>query len=101
MQKLLIIAALLLPIIAICQDVRASVDANPISQNDVFTFKVEVTDADQFPEVDIAPVLRDFSLVSGPGQQTSIQWINGKMTSSRSLSWTLVAKTSGSKKFLH
>jgi len=97
-QKILILIVLLLPLAGFSQEVRASVDANPISQNDVFTFKVEVTDADQFPEVDIAPILRDFSLVSGPGQQTSIQWVNGKMTSSRSLSWTLVPKSSGSKK---
>lgn len=77
-------------------EVRASVDANSVNLSDVFTFKVEAVDADQTPNVDISPLLKYFSIVSGPGQQTNIQWINGRMTSSRSLTWTLVAKQPGS-----
>ena len=63
--------------------------------SDVFTFKVEAINANNNPEVDLAPLLNDFSIVSGPAQQTNMQWINGKSTSSRSLSWSLVAKREG------
>ncbi len=75
--------------------VSASVDVNTISQSDVFTFKVEAKDADSSPSVDISPLLQSFTIVSGPAQQTNIQWINGTMASSRSLTWTLIANKSG------
>jgi hypothetical protein len=77
------------------QKVRAVVDANTLSQNDVFSFKVVADDAEELPKVDIAPILSDFTIVSGPAQQTNIQWINGRKTSSRSLSWMLVPKAPG------
>ena len=37
--------------------VTASVDATSISQNDVFTFKIEAKDAESNPKVDITPLL--------------------------------------------
>ena len=77
------------------QEVRATVSSNNIQLSDVFTFKVEAINADKHPEVDLAPLTNDFSIISGPAQQTNMQWINGKSTSSRSLSWTLVAKREG------
>ena len=75
--------------------VSASVDAGTINLSDVFTLKVEAKDADNTPTVDISPLLKNFTIVSGPAQQTNIQWINGKMASSRSLTWTLIANNSG------
>jgi len=77
------------------QEVRATVSSNNIQLSDVFTFKVEAINAGKHPEVDLAPLTNDFSIISGPAQQTNMQWINGKSTSSRSLSWTLVAKREG------
>jgi hypothetical protein len=76
-------------------EVVASVDVNRITVNDVFTFKIEAVDAEESPRVDISPLLDDFTIVSGPGTQTNIQWINGRMTTSRSLTWTLVPKHTG------
>ncbi|MBT3217132.1 MAG: protein BatD [Candidatus Marinimicrobia bacterium] len=75
--------------------VSASVDANIISRSDVFSYKVVAKDADQTPNVDISPLLKNFNIVSGPAQQTNVQWVNGKMTSSRSLTWTLTATKNG------
>ena len=75
--------------------VNASVDANRISQNETLGFKIVVTNADATPTVDISPILKAFNIISGPAQQTNIQWINGSMTSSRSLTWTLLAKKGG------
>ena len=75
--------------------VTASVDVNRISQSETVGFKIVATNADGTPNVDISPLLKDFKIVSGPAQQTNIQWVNGAMTSSRSLSWTLLAKKEG------
>jgi len=77
------------------QEVRATVSSNNIQLSDVFIFKVEAINASKHPEVELAPLTNDFSIISGPAQQTNMQWINGKSTSSRSLSWSLVAKREG------
>ncbi len=94
MRKAIIIILSTVAILA-AQEVKATVSSNNIQLSDVFTFKVEGINIDKNPEVDLAPLLNDFSIVSGPAQQTSMQWINGKSTSSRSLSWSLVAKREG------
>ncbi len=75
--------------------VTASVDVNRISRNETLGFKIIAVNADGTPNVNISPILKDFKIVSGPAQQTNIQWVNGAMTSSRSLSWTLLAKKDG------
>lgn len=70
--------------------VTASVDVNRISKNETLGFKIVAVNADAIPNVNISPILKHFKIVSGPAQQTNIQWVNGAMTSSRSLSWTLL-----------
>ncbi|MBL7013361.1 MAG: protein BatD [Candidatus Marinimicrobia bacterium] len=77
------------------QTINATVDATRISMGETVTFKIETVDSDEMPTVDISPILSQFHLVSGPGQQTNIQWVNGRMTSSRVLSWTFTPKKSG------
>ena len=95
MRKTILLIILSIFSIVNAQEVRATVSSNNIQLSDVFTFKVEAINADKTPEVDLAPLLNDFSIVSGPAQQTNMQWINGTKTSSRSLSWSLVAKREG------
>ena len=75
--------------------VTASVDVNRISKNETLGLKIVAVNADGTPNVDISPILNEFKIISGPAQQTNIQWVNGAMTSSRSLSWTLLAKKEG------
>ena len=75
--------------------VVASVDVNGISINETLGFKIIAVNANGTPNVDISPILNDFKIVSGPAQQTNVKWVNGAMTSSRSLSWTLLAKKGG------
>ncbi|MBK9283392.1 MAG: protein BatD [Sphingobacteriaceae bacterium] len=41
------------------------------------------------------PNFGDFSIVSGPGQSSSTQWINGVVSQQMTLSWGLVAKKEG------
>ena len=77
------------------QSVTASVDANQLAVNETFTFKIEAKDADNLPRINLAPLEKNFTIVSGPAQQTSYQWINGKATSSKTLTWTLVPNKKG------
>ena len=71
-------------------NVLASVDVNRISQSETIGFKIVATNVDGTPNVDISPLNNIFKIISGPAQQTNIQWVNGVMTNSRSLSWTLL-----------
>ncbi len=95
MRKTILLIVLTIFSFVQAQEVRATVSSNNIQLSDVFTFKVEAINVAKNPEVDLAPLLNDFSIVSGPAQQTNMQWINGKKSSSRSLSWSLVSKREG------
>ena len=75
--------------------VLASVDVNRISQSETIGFKILASNVDGTPNVDISPINKNFKIISGPAQQTNIQWINGAMTSTRSLSWTLLPRREG------
>jgi len=79
--------------------VKASTDANRLAPNETFTYRIETSGSDEFPEVDISPALNNFNLISGPGQQTNFQWINGKMSGTRTLTWTFNPKKTGKLEF--
>ncbi len=76
--------------------IQIKVNAEPktIYEGDAFTLTVSVENGGEMPNVDLS-VLREFRVASGPSQSTNMQWINGKMTSSYSLSWTLIPKKVG------
>jgi len=95
MRKVILLIVLSIFSLVNAQEIRATVSSNNIQLSDVFTFKVEALNINKNPEVDLAPLLNDFSIISGPSQQTNMQWINGKRTSSRILAWSLVAKREG------
>lgn len=91
---------LLLPILFLIQtvsgqSVTASVDVNQLVVNETFTFKIEAKNADNMPQVNLAQLKKDFTVISGPAQQTSYQFINGEATSSKSMTWTLVPNRKG------
>ena len=77
------------------QTIQISVDRNQLTEDDLVTLSIEVTESKDFPQVDMNQVSKDFEIASGPGQQTNIQWINGKMTSTKTLTWTLSPKRGG------
>ena len=81
------------PIIA--GTVRATVDANTVTMNETFTFKIEAVDTDKMPSVNISPMLDNFTIVSGPAQQTNYSWVNGKSTLTKSLTWTMAPNRTG------
>ena len=74
---------------SLSQTVQISVDRNRIEEGELIQFSIEVTGGKDFAKVDMKKVQKDFEIVSGPGQQTNIQWINGSMTSTKTLTWTL------------
>jgi hypothetical protein len=93
-MRLLVPIILLLHIVS-GQSITASVDANQLAVNETFTFKIEAKGSDNMPRINLAPLEKNFTIVSGPAQQTSYQWINGKATSSKTLTWTLVPNKKG------
>ena len=71
------------------------VDKNQLMEGEVLTLSVQAFDNDEFPKVFLDEVYGDFDILSGPSQQTNIQWVNGKMNNTKTLSWKLVPKRSG------
>ncbi|NOZ75523.1 MAG: protein BatD [FCB group bacterium] len=77
------------------QTVKATVNTNHIAKGEVFTLTVQADDSDDDPVVDVSPLQRNFTLISGPASSTNISWINGKMTSTKSISWTFSPNRTG------
>ena len=94
MIKILI---LIFPIISFgFTQINVTVSAEPrtLYEGDSFTLTVNSENGNDMPSVDISK-LKDFRIVSGPSQSTNMQWINGKMTSNYSLTWTVIPKKIG------
>jgi len=73
----------------------ASVDKNQCSIGDIINFKIEFKDADSFGKINIEDLKKDFTIISGPSQQTSMQWINGSITNSKIMSWSISPNSAG------
>ena len=73
----------------------ASVDKNQCSIGDIINFKIELEDADSFGRINTEALKKDFTIISGPSQQTSMQWINGSITNSRIMSWSISPNSVG------
>ena len=77
------------------QTVRVDVDRYRITKDDRITLSVKAVGSESFAELDISPIKKDFMILSGPGQQKTFQSFNGKITSSKTLTWTLSPKKDG------
>ncbi len=94
--KSVILFSLLLTI-SFAQDVTltATVSSNVITLNDRFEYSVEVSGkSTSLPDVEF-PDFSDFYVLSGPNSSTSIQFINGSMTSSKTLSFIMQPRAEG------
>ena len=94
-QLRLIVIYLFIVNTSFAASVVATVDANSITINETFNFRIEAEGTNKMPSVNISSLLDDFTIVSGPAQQTNYSWTNGKSTSTKSLSWTLAPNRSG------
>jgi hypothetical protein len=70
----------------------ATVNKNPVGTNEQFTLTYTLnTNGGNFTP----PVLKDFNVLSGPNQSTSMQFINGAMSQSITLTYYLQARSEG------
>ncbi len=77
------------------ESIQISVDKNQLENGELLKLSIEVIDGEDFAKVDLSPLESNFEIISGPSQQTNIQWVNGQMTSIKTLSWTILPKKSG------
>ena len=83
--------------VSLAQDVsfNATVDKNPVAADEQFTLEFTVTTSGATARNFKAPDLSKFLILSGPNQSTSMQIINGAVSSSQSYSYTLQARGEG------
>ena len=79
----------------ISQEIETFVVSKNLSLDQSFNFTIKIKDVDVNPEVDISPMLDNFSIIMGPNLGSEYKFINGKRSTSRSISWTIIAKKSG------
>ena len=77
------------------ETIQISVDKNQLENGELLKLSIEVIDGEDFARVDLSPLESNFEIISGPSQQTNIQWVNGQMTSIKTLSWNVLPKKSG------
>ena len=77
------------------ETIQISVDKNQLENGELLKLSIEVIDGEDFARVDLSPLESNFEIISGPSQQTNIQWVNGQMTSIKTLSWNILPKKSG------
>ncbi len=74
---------------------NAGVDKNPVAADEQFTLEFTVTTNGASARSFKAPELSKFLTLSGPNQSTSMQIINGSVSSSQSFSYVLQAREAG------
>ena len=77
------------------QEIETFVVNKNIDISESFTFTIKIKDIDMDPEVDISPMLDNFSVIIGPNIGSEYKFINGKKSTSRSISWTIIAQKVG------
>jgi len=79
----------------LCQNIETIVSNKNISLNESLDFIIKLEDIDTNPEVNFVPMLDYFSIISGPNIGSEYKFINGKKSSSRSISWRIIPKKTG------
>ncbi len=77
------------------QNLDTIVSDREISLNESIDFTIKLNNIDTNPEVNFDPVLDYFSIISGPNIGSEYKFINGKKSSSRSISWRIIPKRTG------
>lgn len=94
MKKYSYIAALLLlfSLRNSAQTVYAQVSSKQVQVGVPFEYAIVINTN---PNNYTPPNFKDFDIVSGPNQSSSMQWVNGQTSTQMTLSWALVAKKEG------
>ena len=77
------------------QTVKVSVDKKRLQKGEVLQLIIEVSGAKDFPKIDKDKLSYNFDFVGGPYEQTSIEFINGKMKDTKTLTLTLSPRRTG------
>ena len=77
------------------QEISSSVSTKNISITESIIFTIKISNVDENPSVDISKIEDSFSIISGPNIGSEYRFVNGDRSSSRSISWTLIAKEHG------
>ena len=78
-----------------CQNLNITVDKNSINEGDFIQLSIESSGYKNFPRLDISILEDTFDIVGGPYEQTSIQWINGIKSKTKTLTWSLLPRGTG------
>ena len=84
---------LLLFSLIFCQSIDVSVDKNKIFFGESIQLKITVKNGSDF-DANLSN-LNDFQILSGPNSSSQMSWINGKMSSENSQSWSLLPTKKG------
>ena len=76
-----------------CQSIDVSVDKNKIFFGESIQLKITVKNGSDF-DANLSN-LNDFQILSGPNSSSQMSWINGKMSSENSQSWSLLPTKKG------
>ena len=91
--KLLLTLVFLNSIYAV--SIKSTVNKKECAINDIIEFQISFEGLSDFPEVDLSLLESDFSIITGPIQQTNMQWINGVVSNTKVLSWNISPLKSG------
>ena len=88
---LIYITILLTTAVGIAQDIQVTttVNKNKVGLQENFEYKIEISGKSMSLPDPVFPELDEFYIISGPNSSTNIQYINGKMSSSKTYSYYL------------
>ena len=90
-----LLVSIILTSCLLSQEIETFVVSRNIDIDQSFNFTIKIKGIDVDPEVDISPMLDNFSVIMGPNMGSEYKFINGKKSISRSISWTIIAKKPG------
>ena len=90
-----LLVSIILTSCLLSQEIETFVVSKNIDIDQSFNFTIKIKGIDIDPEVDISPMLNNFSIIMGPNIGSEYKFINGKKSTSRSISWTVISKKIG------
>ena len=93
MVKLFVIFLLFTNIFS--QEIESTVSSSKINLTESIIYTIKIDDVEVNPEVRLDKLEKSFSIIAGPNVGSEYRYINGKRSSSRSISWTLIPKGDG------
>ena len=94
MVRILIIY-LFLSSLVYSQQLTSSVSSKNINLTESVIYTIKISDIDENPSVNVLSLENNFSIIAGPNIGSEYRFVNGKRSSSRSISWTLIPLKDG------